>query len=386
MIRGRYRHFGRRIAMALGGFVFAAALPALPQASPQVSPPANGPSTQQDSIQSPARGSVNTDEQASGTITGTVLDPSGAVVSGASVVLSRGDRTASAATFSDENGRFFFSNVLPGAFQLTISLPGFLEQTSSGVLNAGDTFLVSPISLTLAAVTTQVEVRPQEEIAQAQIKEQEKQRIGGVVPNFYVTYLRDPAPLDAKQKFDLAWRTTIDPVTLGFTAASAGISQWQGQFSGYGHGIQAYPKYLGANYGDVVAGTFLGSAILPALLKQDPRYFYKGTGSVRFRLLYALAQVFICKGDDKRWQPNYSSLIGNLAAGGISNLYYPSQNRSASATFESTLIGIGAGAAGNIFEEFFSKKFTPHVPSDDDSEKAPRRALKVPFSLAHEGQ
>lgn len=385
MICGRQGHIVAKVALALGGLLLAGTLPALPQASPQASPPANSPGPQQDSAQLPTPGNVNTDEQGVGTITGTVLDQSGAVVSGASVVLSRGDQNAAAETFSDQNGRFFFSNILSGPFQLKINLPGFLEQTSSGVLNAGDTFLVPPISLSLAAVTTQVEVRPQEEVAEGQIKEQEKQRIGGVVPNFYVTYLPDPAPLDAKQKFELAWRTTIDPITLGFTAASAGISQWQGQFSGYGRGPQAYPKYLGASYGDVVVGTFLGSAILPALLKQDPRYFYKGTGSGKSRLLYALAQVFICKGDNKRWQPNYSSLIGNLAAGGISNLYYPPQNRSASATFESALIGIGAGAAGNIFEEFLSKKFTPHVPSDDDS-KTPRRALKLPFSLAHEGQ
>lgn len=381
MTHGRHRHIVAKVALALGGLVFAAALPALPQAPS----PANSPSSQQDSSQSAAVGNVNTDEQGVGTITGTVLDQSGAVVSGASVVLSRGDQTTTAETFSDQNGRFFFSDIVPGPFHLTINLPGFLEQTSSGVLNAGDTFLVSPISLTLAAVTTQVEVRPQEEVAEGQIKEQEKQRIGGVVPNFYVTYLPDPAPLNAKQKFELAWRTTIDPITLGFTAAGAGISQWQGQYSGYGRGPQAYPKYLGADYGDVVVGTFLGSAILPALLRQDPRYFYKGTGSGKSRLLYALAQVFICKGDNKHWQPNYSSLIGNLAAGGISNLYYPPQNRSASATFASALIGIGAGAAGNIFEEFLSKKFTPHVPSDDDS-KGPRRAFKLPFSLGHEGQ
>jgi hypothetical protein len=381
MIRGTHRRILLTVVLAIGSLVFAAAAPAS-----QESFPADIPSAQQDSIQSPTPGSVNSDEPGSGTITGTVLDQSGAVVSGASVTLSRGDKTPPKETFSDQNGRFFFSDVIAGPFQLAINLPGFLEQTSSGVLNAGDTFLVPPVSLSLAEVTTEVEVKPQEEIAEAQIKTQEKQRIAGVVPNFYVTYLRDPAPLDSKQKFELAWKTSIDPITFAFTAATAGIQQWQGQFSGYGTGAQAYPKYFGAAYGDVVAGTFLGSAILPSLLRQDPRYFYKGTGSRRFRLLYALANAVICKGDNKRWQPNYSNILGNLAAGGISNLYYPSQNRNGVAlTFENALVGIGASAAGNIFEEFLSRKLTPHLPSDD-SEKAPRRALKFPFSFTHEGQ
>ena len=371
--------------IALGALPFSGASWSSPQSSSPVSP-ANTAAIQQGTQQSQAPGDASSDQRASGTITGTVLDQSGAVVSGASVVLSRGDQTPPREALSDENGRFAFSNVLPGPFQLSINLPGFVGSTSSGVLNTGDTFFVPPVSLALAAVTTQVEVRPQEEIAEAQMKDQEKQRIGGVVPNFYVTYLPDPAPLDDRQKFELAWKTTIDPVTLGFTAAIAGVSQWQGQFSGYGRGTQAYPKYLGASYGDVVVGTFLGSAILPSLLKQDPRYFYKGTGSRRFRLLYALANTVICKGDNKRWQPNYSSILGNLAAGGLSNLYYPPQNRSASATFGSALIGMGAGAAGNIFEEFLSKRFTPHLPSDDDSEKSPRRAFKLPFPFAHEGQ
>ena len=385
MTRGRHRHVVRIVVIPLAALALAGTAWPLPQSSsPSFS--AGTPAIQQVTAQSSAPSDLSSDEQGSGTITGTVLDQSGAVVSNASIILTRRDQTPPKETLSDENGRFAFSNVLPGPFQLSINLPGFVQSTSSGVLNAGDTFFIPPVSLALAAVTTQVEVRPQEEIAQAQMKEQEKQRIGGVVPNFYVTYLPDPAPLDARQKFELAWKTTIDPVTLGFTAAIAGVSQWQGQFSGYGRGAQAYPKYLGASYGDVVVGTFLGSAILPSLLKQDPRYFYKGTGGTRFRLLYALANTVICKGDNKRWQPNYSSILGNLAAGGLSNLYYPPQNRSVSATLGSALIGMGAGAASNIFEEFLSKRLTPHLPSDDDSEKSPRRTLKLPFPFAYEGQ
>jgi hypothetical protein len=72
----------------------------------------------------------------------------------------------------------------------------------------------------------------------------------------------------------------------------------------------------------------------------------------------------ICKGDNGRWQFNYSAIIGGLAAAGISNLYYPPENRDgARLTFENTLIGIGGGMASNIIQEFFVRRFTPHLPS-----------------------
>jgi hypothetical protein len=106
--------------------------------------------------------------------------------------------------------------------------------------------------------------------------------------------------------------------------------------------------------------------VFPAVLKQDPRYFYKGTGSKKSRVLYALANAVICKGDNRRWQPNYSSVLGSFAAGGISNLYYPAQNRNGvGLTLENGAIGVGATAVANVLQEFVVKKVTPNVPRDN---------------------
>jgi hypothetical protein len=150
------------------------------------------------------------------------------------------------------------------------------------------------------------------------------------------------------------------------TGGLAGIEQAENAYRGYGQGAQGYARRYGAAYGDFVSGTFIGGGILPSLLRQDPRYFWKGTGSRTSRILYAIANSVICKGDNGRWQPNYSAIIGGLAAGGISNLYYPPQNRNgASLTFENAAIGSGFGAAGNLIEEFFLRKLTPHVPHQD---------------------
>ena len=86
------------------------------------------------------------------------------------------------------------------------------------------------------------------------------------------------------------------------------------------------------------------------------------SGSTRSRILYALANAVICKGDNGRWQADYSGILGALAAGGISNLYYPASDRNGlGLTFENTLIGIGGSGIANLFQEFLVRKLTPHA-------------------------
>jgi hypothetical protein len=301
-----------------------------------------------------------------GTIIGTVVDQSGAVMVGAHVSLNNQAPSPSREVLTGNDGQFSFANVAPGPFQLTITSPRFATHTSSGTLHSGETYLVPQITLAVAAnIEVQVGVSPTE-VAEEQLKVEEKQRVLGFIPNFYVSYVPDAAPLNARQKFRLAWKSTIDPVTILIVGAVAGVEQAQNHFRGYGQGAEGYGKRFGAGYGDTVSSTFIGGAILPTLLKQDPRYFYKGTGTNGSRILYAIANSVICKGDNRRWQPNYSNILGNLAAGGISNLYYPAEDRNgAGLTFENAAIGIGATAIANLFQEFVVRKFTRKVPNID---------------------
>jgi len=301
-----------------------------------------------------------------GSISGAVVDQSGAVVAGARVRLTGEDQSLNQEVLSGDDGQFSFANIAPGAFQLTITSGGFATQTSSGILRSGEIYIVPQIALAVATDIAEVKVElSQTEVAEEQIEVEEKQRVLGVIPNFYISYVPDAVPLTSKQKFKLAWKTIVDPVTFAWNGAVAGVEQAQNDFNGYGQGAQGYAKRYGAAYADVVTGTFIGSAILPSLLKQDPRYFYKGTGSKRSRILYAIANAVICKGDNGHWQANYSSIIGSLAAGGIANLYYPAQNRNgAGLTFETALLGTGASAATNLFQEFLVRKLTPKVPNN----------------------
>jgi hypothetical protein len=312
---------------------------------------------------------------APGRVSGTVVDATGAVVIGARVTLSHSGRPQSGESASGQSqnqqvlsgndGQFMFTNVAPGPFELRITAAGFASLTSLGTLHPGELYIAPPSKL-VASVKTEVEVGgSQVEIAQQQIEVQEQQRVLGFVPNFYVSYISDAAPLIPRQKFELAWKMTIDPVNFLLTGAVAGIQQADGRLKGYGQGAQGYAKRFGAAYADSVTSTFIGGAILPSLLKQDPRYFYKGQGSAGSRMLYAMSMTVVSKGDNGSWQPNYSNIFGTLASGAISNLYYPKTDRGVAQTFENAAIRLGANAVGNLVQEFIIRKLTPHAPDPD---------------------
>jgi len=297
----------------------------------------------------------------SGSISGTVVVQTGAVAVGAQVQLTREDQSLKQEVLTGEEGQFSFANLPPGSFQLSITAAGFETQVFSVALRPAEAYIVPEIMLNVAPAVTEVRVSGSTyEVAQEEIKEQEKQRVLGFIPNFYVTYVSDPAPLAPSQKFQLAWRSVIDPFTFVGVGFLAGIDQASDQFGGYGQGAEGYAKRYGAAYGNVVASTFIGSAILPSLFKQDPRYFYKGTGSTKSRLVYALANAVICKGDNKKWQFNYSEVIGAFATGAISYTYYPEADRNG-VIWQNGLIKLGESAIAGVFQEFVLRRLTPHL-------------------------
>lgn len=311
-----------------------------------------------------------------GTISGTVVDKDQALVSNAKISLTIQNPdggTGRREVLSDRNGSFAFSDVPPGPFDLIVTAPGFATWKTSGVLAAGQTYLVPKVELVVATEVDVQVTETQAQVAEEQIRVQETQRVLGVFPNYYVSYVPDAAPMNSRQKFQLAWKANVNPYSFGIAAFIAGLEQADDAFSGYGQGTQGYAKRFGATYADTFIGTLVGGAILPSLLKQDPRYFYKGTGSRKSRFFYAVANAVICKGDNGRWQPNYSSMLGALAAGGISNLYYPASNRNGvGLTFENAAIGIGGSALGGIVQEFFLRQLTPHASDRSSSSQASR--------------
>lgn len=339
--------------------------------------------SQQVSVPEPATTSTNSTAQVSeapepagsaatnlapGAIFGAVEGKDGEAYAGVHVALDftgANPPPAESAT-TDENGDFRFSAVPAGPFKLTFSSSGFVTETVSGALMPGGAYDAHTTVLPVANASTEVRVTASRaEISQARLNIEEHQRVMGVIPNYYVTYDQNPAPLTTRQKYELAWKSSIDPVTWIATGAFAGVEQANNTFA-YGQGMQGYAKRYGALYADDFISDMLGGAVLPSLFHQDPRYFYKGTGSTRSRVWYAIYNSVMCKGDNGRWQVNYSAIMGGLAAGGISNLYYPPANRNGAAlTFEGAGIGFASSAFQNLMQEFVIRKLTPHAHRND---------------------
>ena len=204
-----------------------------------------------------------------------------------------------------------------------------------------------------ATPPTAAEVKQkQHEQAERDLKVQEKQRLLGVMPQFTVVMNGQAVALSGGQKWKLALHSAIDPFYIGWAfVIGGGYGELVDSNSGYGWGPNGYLKRVGANYADNVNGALIGNALLPTLLHQDPRYFRKGTGPIFKRFLYAAESTVVCHGDNGKHQPNVSNVLGNYISGGISNLYYPANDRGVKLTIENgTSVTLFGALGGQILE------------------------------------
>jgi Carboxypeptidase regulatory-like domain len=303
-----------------------------------------------------------TAEIAPATVTGCVIDVEGAGVSGAQVTLADIASSQHYNLVSGGNGEFAFTNLPAGTYLLTVNANGFAPYTSAKfTISTGQTYELPNIQLSIATLRQMVVVRPTEVVAQMQVKAEEKQRLVGLLPSFYTSYVWQAAPLNTRQKFSLSARDIFDPGTLLGVAAAAGIEQGNNSFAGYEQGAAGYEKRFAAGLGDDVIGSFMSQAVFPSIFHQDPRYFYQKSGTVTSRLWHALSWAVILRGDDGHSMPNYSYLLGDLTAGALSNLYYPRSNRGAGLVFADFAIGIAGRAGDGVFREFIVKHLTRDV-------------------------
>lgn len=315
-------------------------------------------------IASPSSTQQAPDAEGAATVVGTVHDVSGASVSGAEVRLIRGGGTQSRTTASGANGEFSFIRIVGGSYRVTVNDASFAPFTSAEfTLTLQQVYEVPDVSLTLATKNTEVTVHPAEFVAAEQIRAAEKQRLLGVIPNFYTSYIYDAAPLTVKQKFLFAVRGTFDPVAMVGVGFGAGIEQATNAFSGYGQGASGYAKRYAAKFTDGRTSDFLTHAIFPSMLHQDPRYFYQGSGSFKSRLAHAAGSAFFTRNDGGFTQPNYSYLLGDFSSAAVSNLYYPRANRGAGLVFTNAAVGLAGRIGGNVLREF-SKRVTTNVPAE----------------------
>ena len=294
----------------------------------------------------------------SGTVLGQVLDVSEDPVANASVVLQRPDGDHATVVTMDD-GSFAFHDLTPGvAYQLTIEAQGYGGWSSSVTVEPGQEKTLTDIKLRILAVQRAVTVSySSEEVAAQQLKAEEQQRVLGFIPNIFVTYEPHPEPLTAKMKFHLAYKGLTHPTFFAFEAAWAGVQQAT-DTTDYRQGARGYGERFGANLASGTSEALFANAILPSLLHQDPRYFYRGSGTKGSRAWHAILAPFVCQGDNGKSQPNYSQVGGSLISAALSNTYYPDSQRGPGLVFTNFGTSMGLHVALGLAQEFILGKFT----------------------------
>jgi Carboxypeptidase regulatory-like domain len=326
-----------------------------------VTGPSQGIAGEREEQKDSAKQSPSATESTTANIGGTVTDTNGDTVAGVTVVLETVHSKERRTTVANESGSFQFDNLKPGiSYRITIAVQDFEAWNSPPiVLSPGQYLFLSDIKLKVSNSVTSVTVyATQEQIATEQVTIEEKQRVFGIIPNFYVTYDPHPVPLTTKLKFKLAYKANTDPVTFFGIAFMAAVYQ-AGDVPNYQQGWAGYGQRVGAGLADTTTDIFFGGAILPWLFHQDPRYFYQGTGTKKARVLHALSSPYVCRGDNGKTQPNYSSMGGDLISGAISNIYYPESNRGPGLVFEGFFITTGVRTVNAVLQEFVIRKLTP---------------------------
>ena len=294
------------------------------------------------------------------TLNGFATDEEDAAVPGATIEIDASAGGETRTVQADETGYFLVVGLQPAVpYHLTASATGFAKYTSPDfTLTPGQVLTLHDVKMQIAEVGTTITVIPTDQLAEQQVNAEIQQKVLGIIPNYYVVYQQDNvAPLSAKLKYKLAYKTALNPVTFAASAFIAGVNQ--AAFTpGYVEGSRGYGERLGSAYLDGTTNIFFGGAILPSLLHQDPRYFYQGTGTKKSRSLHALSSPFICRGDNGHRQFNASSLLGDLSSAALTEAYYPPGDRGVSLLFTNALVTT-LGRVGNAFvQEFVLSRYT----------------------------
>jgi hypothetical protein len=299
-------------------------------------------------------------------ISGVVSDIQGGLIPGAHVIAERAGATEAEAQEATANsvGRFRFSDLIPGAYSITISSPGFETYRILNInLKPGDAYEVPEVALPIARTSSDATVTlTEEQIAEAELNDELHQRVLGILPNYYTSYIWDAAPLNMRQKFKLAIRSATDPVFFATTAITAGVQQANNTYPSYGPGPGGYFTRYAAAYGDALVGRAFTSVLFNTIFHEDPRYFVMTNGSVIRRSWHAISSTFTQRGDDKKFHPAYANFLGSASTALLTSTWHPNTNLG-EVVLNDTIYSLGGQAIRNLAREFLYRHLTRHIPT-----------------------
>lgn len=313
----------------------------------------------------PAAGQTPTEPRCR--ITGVVSDIQGGLIPGAHVRATRegADAAELRTTDADQNGHFVFTDLPAGVYTVTIASPGFETYNLKDVrLKPGEAYELPEVALPIARTTADATVTlTEEQLADAEINDELHQRVLGILPNYFTSYIWDAAPLNTRQKWRLTWKSATDPVFFATTAITAGIQYANNTYPSYGDGAQGYFTRYAAAYGDALVGRTITSVFADTLFHQDPRYFVMTNGHWYRRAWHAVDSTFLARGDDKKWHFAYGHFVGTTAAACITYTYHQQDEDLGVHILSDVVYSLGEQAIRNLAREFIFRHLALHVPS-----------------------
>jgi hypothetical protein len=179
-------------------------------------------------------------------------------------------------------------------------------------------------------------------------------RMFWIIPNFAaVSADTELPPLTTREKYALALQDSVDYSSFVWSGMLAGQSMALRSYPEFHNGMAGYSRYYWRAFADQASGSFFTEALIPALTHEDPRYYTLGHGGFFRRVKYALSRIVVTKTDSGGRSFNYAEIVGNGMEAGLSNLYYPPQERSLHNTAMNYLAQLEAASINNIIREFW---------------------------------
>jgi hypothetical protein len=221
--------------------------------------------------------------------------------------------------------------------------------------DAGPVLLNGPSSLYDEPQMADLPDAPQASQASASSDQgQQTKRILGIFPNFRAVSANvHLPPQSVKDKFVTASQDSFDYSSILLPAAVAGYSQATNATPEFHQGAAGYGRYFWHTFVDQTSENYFVEFIVPVVTREDTRYYTLGTGGFLKRAGYSLSRAVITRNDEGHDTFNISVVVGAGAAAGVSNLYYPSRERTFSNTADKWGQNVGIDAATFLFHEFW---------------------------------
>lgn len=179
-------------------------------------------------------------------------------------------------------------------------------------------------------------------------------RILGIIPNFRSVSADQKLPaLSAREKFKLTMEDSFDYSSFIYVGLLAGVSQAENSYPEFHTGAPAFARYYWHNFADTVNGNLMTEFLMPIATRENPRYYTLGHSGFFKRTGYSVSRLFVTRTDRDGLAPNFSEIVGNGAASGLADLYYPSPERTWTKTGQRWVTQVGLDGFSDLIKEFW---------------------------------